>query len=258
MRKFFPLSPMARAARLALDSLLPPRCLSCGEVMESTGNLCPDCWGKVDFITPPQCDSCGRPFDFAVGEETLCGVCARGKPSYGRARAVFRYDDFSRGLVLAFKYADRSDIAPAFGRWLARSGGALLSGADYLIPVPLHWRRLFMRRYNQAALLAHAVGDETGLPVLPDLLRRVRPTPPLGRLSAAQRHARLAGAIALSPAYTDSGPKGGFLQARRIVLIDDVMTSGATAGECVKILYAAGAENVDVLTLARVDLEFSG
>jgi len=232
-------------AGMALDVLLPPRCLGCGMMMEDVGGLCSDCWKAVNFIAPPLCERCGTTFALEAEPGALCGVCARHEPAYGRARSVFAYDAASRRLILNLKYADRTDAAPAFGRWMARAGAELLGGADFLVPVPLHWTRLFTRRYNQAALLAGAVGQESGVAVLLDPLIRLRRTPSQGRMKAVERRRNLRGAIALRP---ERAPQ---VEGRNLVLVDDVLTSGATVSECAQVLYKAGARNVDVLTLAR-------
>ena len=176
----------------------------------------------------------------------FCGACAARAPAFDRARAVFRYDAASRGLILRFKHGDRTGSAPHFARWLARAGAELLEDADVLVPVPLHRWRLFARRYNQAALLARALGRLAHRPVLPDALRRLRPTAPLGGKSAVERAAELAGAFAVRAS------RAGRIAGRRVLLIDDVLTSGATAHACADALLAAGASSVDVLAAARV------
>jgi ComF family protein len=159
---------------------------------------------------------------------------------------VFRYDEASRGLVLAFKHADRTHSAPAFGQWLARAGAELLAGADIVAPVPLHWTRLAWRRYNQAALLAHAVSHTSGTACVPDLLLRVRRTPQQGDHGRAARRRNVRRAFAVSERYRS------WLPGRRIVLIDDVFTTGATVEECARVLVENGAASAAVLTLARV------
>ena len=148
----------------------------------------------------------------------LCGACIRDRPPYERARAVMAYGDFSRRMVLAFKHGDRTDAAPAFGKWLARAGKVLTAEADLIVPVPLHWTRLFHRRYNQAALLVHALGRETGLKVVPDLLQRRRKTPPQVRMGPAQRRRNLRGALRVHPSRCER------LKDRRVLLVDDVLT----------------------------------
>ena len=240
-----PPASLRRFGRVVLDSLLPPRCLGCGALTEDTGLLCPNCWNRVTFIGPPQCAACGLPFEFDLDEDALCGACARHHPAFGRARAVMAYDDGCRSLILGFKHGDRTDAAPALGRWMVRAAADLVAAADLIVPVPLHWTRLFARRYNQAALLADRMGRETDIPVAPDLLVRRRRTPSQGGLGARQRRENLRGAIAVHPAWR-----------RRldgnVLLVDDVLTTGATAEACARVLRRGGARRVDVLTLARV------
>ncbi len=237
---------LRRVAELALDAVLPPRCLKCGATVEAPGALCPPCWGTIRFLGPPHCACCGLPFEFDLGEGALCPACLRERPPYERARAVFRYDAQSRGLVLAFKHADRTDAAPAFARWLARSGQALLDDAELIAPVPLHWLRLARRRYNQAALLANALAGQTGVPAVPDLLVRRRRTPSQGGLSARGRRRNVEGAFAVARRHAAR------VADRRVLLVDDVLTTGATAAACARALLRAGARAVDVLALAQV------
>ncbi len=237
---------LGRFATRTLDVLLPPQCLRCGAMVDAPGVLCAPCWERIVFLGPPECDACGLPFEYDAGEGALCGACTRKRPPYRRARAAMVYDDASRRLVLAFKHGDRTDTAPAFGRWLVRAGGDLIADADLVAPVPLHWTRLFARRYNQAALLGHAVGRLAGIPVVPDVLVRHRRTPSQGRLSPSARHRNLRGAFA-APRSRVAAIKG-----RRVLLVDDVLTTGATAAACTRTLLRAGARAVDVLTLARV------
>jgi predicted amidophosphoribosyltransferase len=153
---------LKRGGSRLLDIVLPPRCLKCGTAIDAVGAMCADCWPDVAFLAPPHCAACGLPFEFDLGPEALCGACARERPVFARARAAFRYEDGSKDLILRFKHADRTDAAPAFARWMARAGDVLVADADLIAPVPLHWLRLFARRYNQAALLASALGALSG------------------------------------------------------------------------------------------------
>jgi ComF family protein len=234
------------ALRGALDAVLPPRCLSCGTVVEDVGTLCSDCWRGLTFLTPPCCDCCGFPFPFEAPAGTLCVACSRARPAFDRARAVFRYDDASRPLILGFKHADETHAAPAYGRWLGRAGAALIAEADLIAPVPLHRWRLLARRYNQAALLAAAVAGPAGARLAVDLLARRRHTPQQGRLSRLGRRRNVRGAFGLRPRWEAALP------GKRVLLVDDVLTTGATVEQCARVLRRHGAAGVDVLTLARV------
>jgi ComF family protein len=240
-----------RATALALDAVLPPQCLSCATVVEAQGTLCTACWAKIGWLAPPLCSVCGRPFEFDPrghdsGGRLVCAACLRAPPDFARARAVFRYDEASRGLVLAFKHADRTHGAPAFGRWLARAGAELLAEADIVAPVPLHWTRLAWRRFNQSAMLASMAAAQAERPCVPDLLIRRRRTPQQGDMGRSARERNVRRAFAVHPWRLKQ------VAGKRIVLIDDVFTTGATVEECARTLLAADASAVDVLTLARV------
>ncbi|WP_374655407.1 ComF family protein [Dongia sp.] len=242
--------PLRRNWQRMLDAVLPPRCLKCGQVVAAEagahGALCPGCWQQLSFLGPPCCACCGQPFEFDLGPDALCGACIEAPPAFDRARAVLRYDEASRDLILAFKHADRTSLSPTFGAWLNRVGQEILADSDIVVPVPLHWSRLFSRRYNQAALLANALGALSGKPVLPDLLVRRRATRKQGHLGRLARQRNVAGAFALHPG------KAAGLAGRRVLLVDDVVTTGATITNCARILRKGGAETVNVLALARV------
>jgi ComF family protein len=186
------------------------------------------------------------PFEFEMSEGSLCGACTADRPLYDRARAALTYDDASRDLILRFKHADRIDGAATFAGWMARAGAELVAGADLVAPVPLHRWRLVRRRYNQAAILANAIGHLRGKLVVPDLLVRRRATPSQGHLGRSQRHRNVAGAFTLH-----SG-RAQVAKGARILLVDDVLTTGATAEACARTLRNAGAKAVDLLVLARV------
>jgi len=236
----------SRVSRIVLDAVLPPRCLKCGDILSTAQGLCPDCWRKLTWLGAPCCACCGQPFPFDAGGDSLCGACLQKKPAYDRARAVFRYDDESRDLVIGLKHADRTESVPALAGWMSRAGAALLESTELIVPVPLHWSRLATRRFNQAALLAQAIGRKAGLPVLPQALTRRRATKSQGHLGRLARFRNVKGAIAVSERHATT------VTNRRILLIDDVITTGATVESAAKALISAGARNVDVLALAKV------
>ena len=234
---------LRKLGRIVVDGILPPRCLACGDIVGEPHALCGRCWAAITFFAPPWCAGCGLPFPYPMGEGALCAACARGRASWDRARAVLRYDKHSRRLVLGLKHGDRTHLAAALGRWMRGAGGEVLDGADLILPVPLHWTRLFARRYNQAALLAQAIRAAGGPPVAADWLVRRRRTPSQGRLGPAARARNVAGAFALRGDRSVDG--------KRVVIIDDVLTTGATVEECARVLRRAGAGFIGVLTLAR-------
>jgi len=231
--------------RAALDLALPPLCAACREPVEGKG-LCPACWSKLSFITRPYCERLGIPFVYDPGPGILSMEAIAAPPAYNRARAAVRFDEISRALVHALKYGDRLDLAPMMGRWIANAGGELLAEADALVPVPLHWRRLWARRFNQSATLAATISKESGVPVATGALKRVRATVQQVGLSRTERAANIQGAFRV--------PEDGkaAVAGRRLVLVDDVLTSGATVEGCARALLRAGAANVDVLIFARV------
>nr|WP_211845885.1 ComF family protein [Neoroseomonas eburnea] len=241
-----------RASLRVLDTLLPPRCLACEGEVQAQGALCAACFAGLTPITAPCCDRCGVPFAHAGQAEAtgsaagLCPRCRRGLPAFLSARAAFRYDAGAKRLILPFKHADRTDLAMPLARQMARIGAPLLARAEVIAPVPAHWRRVLQRRYDQAALLARALGALSAKPVLPDLLRRARQTPPLADKGAAERAATVAGAFVVSSRWRAA------IAGRRVLLVDDVMTSGATAEACSLVLLGAGASAVEVLAAARV------
>src|ERR1700681_4085269 len=204
-------------ARLALDIALPTLCVACREPVDGEG-VCAKCWAKLSFIAPPFCPKLGIPFVYDPGSELLSMEAIANPPAYQRARAAVRYDDVARTLVHALKYQDRTDLAPAMGRWMGRAGQELLGQADALVPVPLHWRRSWSRRYNQSGALARVIARQSGVPVAGNALRRVRPTQQQIGLSKSERATNVQGAFQVA------ADRKAEIQGRRIVLIDDVLT----------------------------------
>ena len=233
------------AAKFALDIALPTLCVACREPVDGDG-VCAECWAKLSFIEPPYCPRLGIPFVYDPGPELLSMEAIANPPAYQRARAAVRYDDVARTLVHALKYHDRTDLAPTMAGWMARAGRELLAEADALVPVPLHWRRGWSRRYNQSGALAQSIGRQSGVKVAAEALRRVRATEQQIGLSRAQRASNVQGAFKVAP------DRMADIQGRRVVLIDDVLTSGATSDACARALLRAKAAQVDVLVFARV------
>lgn len=234
------------AGRAAVDIVLPPYCLTCHERVGPAGTLCAQCWGRFDFVTQPMCPRTGRPFGHDPGPGVESVEALGGRLGYDRARVVARYEDAVRDAIHALKYRDRLDVAGPLGRLMARAGAELLADADCLIPVPLYRLRLWQRRYNQSALLARWAGRAAGVPVRTDLLMRTRATRPQVGLTASQRQRNVSGAFMVPDRLA------GDVAGRRMVLVDDVITTGATIDACARCLRRAGADRVDVLAFARV------
>lgn len=231
--------------KVMLDLIVPPRCPISGEIVGDTGQLSADVWNQIHFISAPYCATCGVPFSAAhvVEDGAICAVCIADKPHYDSARAAVVYDDLTRQMVLRYKHGDHLYLARAFTPWMERAGYDLIAAADYILPVPLHWTRLLKRRYNQAAILAQALAVKHGKIYAPSVLKRIRATSPQGRRGAKDRKVNVKNAFAIN----DRGALGG----KTVLLIDDVMTSGATVNGCAKALKQAGADVVHILSVAR-------
>jgi ComF family protein len=236
---------MSLAAK-TLDILLPPLCLACDAPVTNQGALCTSCWSQIQFVAAPYCTGCGAPFDAPVGDGQICASCLTHPPVFAAARAAMLYNDASKRLILGFKHGDRTHLAETLAGWMQRAGHEFWDEAECLIPVPLHRWRLFRRRYNQAALLAQGLGATSGRPVWVDALVRTRPTPTQGHRNCKERQSNVKGAFALNPQFRER------IKDKTVVLVDDVLTTGATLNECSQTLLNAGAKNVKVMTLARV------
>lgn len=228
------------------DLVLPPRCPACGVIVDGDGRFCAGCWLTLRFLGSAQCDQCGEPFAHEQGAGALCGACLAAPPPWRRARAALAYDGAARTAMLRFKLADRQHLAGMMAGAMLRAGmrDGLLAPGVLLVPVPLHRWRLWRRGFNQALLLARALARASGADLSVDGLMRVRATRPSVGLGAEARAANVRGAFAVRAREVFSG--------RAVVLVDDVLTSGATAAACARTLLAAGAASVDILTYARV------
>ncbi|MDF0601608.1 double zinc ribbon domain-containing protein [Psychromarinibacter sp. C21-152] len=225
----------------------PPQCVSCGALVEETFGLCGPCWRDTRFVTGLVCDQCGAPLPGeSDGQAELCDDCMSiGRP-WAHGRAALLYRDNARRLVLALKHGDRLDLVRPAARWMAGVAGPCLDADSVIVPVPAHYLRLLRRRYNQSAALAQAVAKSVRRPCLPDLLRRSRRTRMQDGMSLEDRFRNLSDAIRPARNARDR------LAGRAVLLVDDVMTSGATLAACAEAAHAAGARQVCVLVLARV------
>ena len=228
--------------------LLPPICLLCGaHKVERHYNLCTSCWQRARFISKPYCVITGVPFSFEWEEGTISRRAQLSPPSYDYARAVLRYEGvFARPLILRLKYGDRPELASALAGWLARAAHDIIIDCDFLVPVPLHWYRLWQRRFNQAAELARALSLLTHKPYGADVLQRTRYTKPQIGLSRGDRKRNMRNAFVVKKKWRNK------IKGKHLILIDDVFTTGATMESCVKALRRAGARRVDIAVLARV------
>jgi len=233
-------------ARTLINVVYPPSCLACLASIAEPRALCAQCWARFRLIERPYCERLGTPFSIDSGPGLLSPAAVADPPSYERARAVARYDDLARLLAQQLKYGDRLDLAATLGAWMARAGTELLRDADLIVPVPLHRRRLWARRFNQAALLADVVGRLSGKRVDPFLLTRRRHTRSQVGLSRVERLTNLSGAFQVADEAKAR------LQGLRVLLVDDVLTTGSTANLAANALLRGGAKAVDVIVFARV------
>ena len=229
-----------------LDALYPPACVSCGALTDAPHGLCPECWSDVTFISGLTCAKCSVPLPGSAQEDTLCDTCLRHPPAWDAGQAALLYSGAGRRIVLGLKHGDRLDLARPLAGWMQRAGSRVLPRADIVAPVPLHWRRLLQRSFNQASELVRQPAIAEGRTVLPGLLVRNRATPSQDGKTRAERFDNQRGAIAVAPRQAER------IRDRNVLLIDDVLTTGATLSAAAEACRAAGAARVDVLVLARV------
>lgn len=230
----------------ALRLLFPPTCLGCRVHVAEPGTLCAECWPKLRLIERPWCEVMGTPLAHDMGDGFLSGEAIASPPPFARARAAVHHDGVARQMVHGLKFRDRTDLAPWMARWMMRAGAELIADADLVVPVPLHYGRFLSRKFNQSAELARAIGRLGGLAFEPDALKRRRRTRQQVGLKRPDREANVRGAFEVPDAHR---PK---IAGRRVLLVDDVYTTGATVSAATRALKRAGAAEVDVLAFARV------
>lgn len=226
--------------------LFPAVCLGCRDLVTEPGTLCPACWPKIRFLDRPWCPVMGTPFSYDMGEGFLSAEAIANPPPFARARAAVAYNGVVKRMVQGLKFSDRTDLAPWMARWMLRAGSELTAEGPVVVPVPLHRLRFFARRFNQSAELARAFARQAGLEFAPAALQRRRPTRQQVGLGAREREANVRGAF-IAPSDGAIALKG-----RRVILVDDVYTTGATVSAATRALKRAGVHTVDVLTFARV------
>jgi len=236
----------AAAVALPARLLFPPVCAGCRRQVSQPGTLCGHCWRGLRFLEQPWCEVLGTPFSHEMGPGMLSADAIANPPPFDRARAAVVHGGIARRMVHGLKYNDRADLAPWMARWMLRAGKELIAAADLVTPVPLHRRRFFFRRYNQSAELARAISSLSGLPFDPDIVERVKVTRQQVGLSSRQREDNVRGAFRV-PAEAEIHVRG-----RRVLVVDDVYTTGATVSAVARALRKAGAAGIDVLTFARV------
>ncbi len=228
-----------------IDFLLPNRCVACNKILQASGQICSDCFNKLNFISHPYCKKCGRPL---IGEinNSLCAMCIQGKDqTFNITRSVFLYDEVSKKMILEFKFYDKTQNLKIFGKWLKLASQDIFkNGVDVIIPVPLHYLRLIKRKYNQAGLLAKELGKINKTKVDYFSLKKNRYTKPQTKFLGAKRRKNIKNSFVIKNNKNIIGKK--------VLLIDDVLTTGSTIKECAKVLLKAGAKEVNVITLARV------
>lgn len=225
----------------------PPGCLACGADVSDPYALCTPCWGALGLISMAGCERCARPLAVGAGQGLQCEDCARLRMAWNRGRAATLYGGSARTLVLALKHGDRAEIARPMAGWMRQAGRDVLMQADIVVPVPLYWTRRLKRRLNQSAELSRRIARAEGVAHGSGVLLRTRATDSQRGRSFEQRQRNVRGAFALA--------KGADVAGKRVVLVDDVMTTGATLNAGATILRNAGAANVDVLVFARVTRE---
>ncbi len=227
------------------DILFPPRCVGCATVIKDYGNLCHVCWGNIRFLNSNACRICSFPLEYIDEDSPLCAQCTAAPPIFNQSSSAIIYDEHSSKLITRFKYGDNTLVASYLAKLMVNANRANVDEVDYIIPVPIHKKRLLQRKFNQSALLAKQISKDCNAKFVPDMLKRTKHTPPQASLSAKKRKENVKGCFAINNKYADVIP------GTSVLLVDDVVTTGSTLNECSKILKKEGVENIYILTLAK-------
>lgn len=236
MQKFF---------KKIIELIFPNQCLYCSKLIGQEGAFCNCCWKKLQFITDPKCNICSHPFEFQVADNLICAKCLSDKPSYDKAITVFRYNQIIKKVIGDFKYRDTTYLAKKFARILFNRASSEIDKTDFIIAVPLHKKRLRKRKFNQAILLTKELSKLSKKEFFYDFLLRIKNTTAQAGLRKKQREKNLRGAFALNEKYKE------IVKGKKILLIDDVMTTGTTLENCAKVLKKSGAKEVNILVIAK-------
>lgn len=226
--------------------LFPPKCIKCNKIIDSYGNLCSNCWSSIEFITDPMCKICGVPFEFDMDIDLICGQCAGTKQFFDHAISIFKYDENSKNLIYKFKYNDKTYLSKYFAKWIYKNIHTSINDYQYIVPVPLHRKRMRKRFYNQSSLIASYLAKLSKKTFLPNLLIKNRYDVPQTSLTKKQRLKNVKSSFAINPKLQSK------IEGTKILLIDDVYTTGSTLNECSKILKKNGCNQITAVTLARV------
>ena len=229
-----------------LSLLLPHKCMQCSKIVSKAGLLCVNCWEQIEFITKPYCSTCGVPFEFDIEQELECGTCIKRKPYFDSAFSLFKYSKQSQKILHKLKYNDKPHMSKHLALWLFnRMTSAETKSYQYIIPIPIHRKRMRQRFYNQSALLADYFSKYSGIRFLPNALIKTKYHAPQTGLSQAERLSNVKNSFSINPKIIK------FIVGYSVILIDDVYTTGSTLNECSKVLKEAGCKTIKAITVAR-------
>lgn len=234
-----------------MDFLFPPKCVLCGKIIEDKNSLCTDCWKKIYFIKKPYCDKCSSPFEFQISSNDLCLSCIKSKPLFIKSRSAVIYNEYAAKIIFRFKFYDKIELRTFLAKSMINAAFDIIDNIDIFIPIPLHKKRLIMRKYNQSLILAETIAKITGKKLINDFLCKKKHTTPQAKLKQKDRIKNLKNIFAVKDKYSNNINEYKNLN---FAIVDDVMTTGSTINECIKELNGAGIKNVYAITFAKTKL----